>query len=57
MDRSSPRSLTGANQEITVGARRFYRVRMGPVDSVEAGDRLLAIVVDAGVPEARLVVD
>ncbi len=44
-------------QEVTVGAQRFYRVRMGPVDSVEAGDRLLAIVVDAGVPEARLVVD
>lgn len=44
-------------QEITVGTQRFYRVRMGPVDSVEAGDRLLATVVEAGVPEARLVVD
>lgn len=43
--------------EATVGARRFYRVRIGPLASVAEGDRVLDRVVDAGFPEARLVVD
>ena len=35
----------------------MYRVRLGPLASVEEADRLLARVVDSGYPEARIVVD
>jgi rare lipoprotein A len=35
----------------------LYRVRLGPVQSVDDADRLLARVVDSGLPEARIVVD
>jgi rare lipoprotein A len=35
----------------------LYRVRLGPIPSVEEADRLLARVVDAGLAEARIVVD
>jgi rare lipoprotein A len=41
-------SINGAN---------LYRVRIGPVPSVDEADRLLERVVDSGVPEARIVVD
>ncbi len=34
-----------------------YRVRLGPIPSVEEADKLLGRVVDAGMPEARIVVD
>jgi rare lipoprotein A len=34
-----------------------YRVRLGPIPSVEEADRLLARVVDGGMPEAQIVVD
>jgi rare lipoprotein A len=34
-----------------------YRVRLGPIQSVEEADRLLARVVDSGLAEARIVVD
>jgi rare lipoprotein A len=35
----------------------LYRVRLGPVGSVDEADALLARVVGSGVPEARIVVD
>ncbi|MEX2008650.1 MAG: septal ring lytic transglycosylase RlpA family protein [Dongiaceae bacterium] len=40
-----------------VGGQQYYRVRLGPIATVEEADRLLAQVVQAGHPEARLVVD
>jgi rare lipoprotein A len=43
--------------EATVGDRRFYRVRVGPVATVTDGDRILDQVVANGHPDARLVVD
>ncbi len=42
---------------VVVDGEQFYRVRLGPVASVEAGDRLLEEIVRSGHPEARLVVD
>ena len=42
---------------VIVEGQQFYRVRLGPLASVEDGDRLLGQVVEAGHPEARLVVD
>jgi rare lipoprotein A len=35
----------------------LYRVRLGPIATVEEADRLLAKVVESGLPEARIVVD
>ena len=43
--------------EATVGKRRFYRVRVGPVATVNDGDRVLDAVVRTGYPNARLVVN
>lgn len=40
-----------------VGNQRFYRVRVGPVGTVEAGDALLNDVIARGYPDARIVVD
>ena len=40
-----------------VGGQQFYRVRLGPIATVAEADRLLTQVVQAGHPEARLVVD
>jgi len=40
-----------------VNGANFYRVRIGPLNSVDEADRLLDRVVDSGVPEARIVVD
>jgi rare lipoprotein A len=40
-----------------VNGASFYRVRIGPLNSVDEADRLLDRVVDSGVPEARIVVD
>jgi rare lipoprotein A len=34
-----------------------YRVRLGPIDSVDEADKLLGRVVDSGLTEARIVVD
>lgn len=42
---------------VQVQGQRFYRVRLGPIASVEEADRLLARVVQSGHPEARVVVD
>lgn len=43
--------------EAVVGDRRFYRVRLGPVSTVEEGDRLLDRVLASGSAGARLVVE
>jgi rare lipoprotein A len=40
-----------------VGNQRFYRVRVGPIASLSQADALLARVVAAGHPEARIIVD
>jgi rare lipoprotein A len=42
---------------VTVAGQQLYRVRLGPLASVEEGDRTLALVVNSGHPEARLIVD
>ena len=43
--------------EAMVGSRRFWRVRLGPVTTIEEGDRLLDRVLASGQAGARLVVD
>ncbi|MDA1326688.1 MAG: septal ring lytic transglycosylase RlpA family protein [Proteobacteria bacterium] len=42
--------------EATVGKQLFYRVRLGPVETVNDGDRILDAVVRTGYPNAQLVV-
>ena len=42
---------------VTVGDRQFYRVRIGPLDSLPRADTTLAIVMAEGHSEARIVVD
>ncbi len=42
---------------IDVRGVRYLRVRIGPVASVAEADRLLARVIDAGYPNARLIVE
>ena len=55
------RSLAGIGPtqvvEAQIGDQRFYRVRLGPVSSVNDGDVLLDQVVASGFPNAQLVVD
>ena len=43
--------------QATIGDQLFYRVRLGPVDSVESADRLLMALVRDGHTSARVVVD
>ncbi|MDF2763227.1 MAG: RlpA-like protein precursor [Rhodospirillales bacterium] len=40
-----------------IGNQRFYRVRLGPIASVEQADAVLSNVISNGHPEARIVVD
>lgn len=40
-----------------VNGRDYFRVRVGPVGSVDEADQLLVSVVEAGFPDARIVVD
>ncbi|HXV24069.1 MAG TPA: septal ring lytic transglycosylase RlpA family protein [Alphaproteobacteria bacterium] len=40
-----------------IGSQRFYRVRLGPIASVEQADFVLSRVILVGHPEARIVVD
>src|SRR6266436_2953075 len=49
----------GSVQVMTASVRgiEMYRVRLGPLASVEEADQLLARVVGSGYPEARIVVD
>jgi rare lipoprotein A len=42
---------------VRVGEQQFYRVRMGPIPTVEQADALLARVIAEGHGEARIVVD
>ena len=42
--------------ETTIGERLYYRVRLGPMSTVNDGDRILDAVVRTGYPDARLVV-
>jgi rare lipoprotein A len=42
---------------VTVAGQQLFRVRLGPLGSVEEGDRTLDLVVNSGHPEARLIVD
>ena len=48
---------TAQVQEMQVGQQRLFRVRLGPIDKVEAADVVLSRVIDAGFPNARIVVD
>ena len=50
---------SGSVQLITASIKgiEMYRVRLGPLASVEEADQLLARVVDSGYPEARIIVD
>ncbi len=43
--------------EARIGERRYYRVRLGPLDSVEHADRLLEILSSNGLTDARVIVD
>jgi rare lipoprotein A len=40
-----------------IGGRQFYRVRLGPVSSVDQADALLSRVVNAGNKSAIIVVE
>lgn len=40
-----------------VDGREFFRVRSGPVSSIEAADRVLERVLNNGFPDARIVID
>jgi rare lipoprotein A len=42
---------------VIVDGQQYYRVRVGPLGSVADADRMLEQIVQAGHPEARLVVD
>ncbi len=43
--------------QAVVNHRRYFRVRFGPMGSVEDADRLLALLLDNGHADARVVVD
>ncbi|MBI1272685.1 MAG: septal ring lytic transglycosylase RlpA family protein [Alphaproteobacteria bacterium] len=43
--------------QAVVNGREFYRVRLGPVATVDQADYVLQQVVRAGVPEPRIVID
>jgi rare lipoprotein A len=53
LDSLGPVNVVGA----AVNGASLYRVRLGPIASVEEADRLLERVVAAGLPEARIIVD
>ncbi len=42
---------------VNIRGTEFFRVRIGPMESVEAADRTLAQVIATGQPEARIVID
>jgi rare lipoprotein A len=42
---------------VTLGGTRYYRVRVGPLESMELADKTLATVINRGHPDARIVVD
>jgi rare lipoprotein A len=49
----APAQITQAR----VGGAQYYRVRLGPIDTVEHADTVLSRVVDAGSSDARVIVD
>ncbi|CAK0748737.1 hypothetical protein CCP2SC5_1580001 [Azospirillaceae bacterium] len=52
--------LTGMGAQVSpamVGKNRLFRVRMGPMASVEQADQVLNRVIAAGNQEAKVVVD
>ena len=42
---------------VLVNGRDLFRVRAGPLASVTDADRILKWVIDAGYPDARIIVD
>jgi len=42
---------------VNVGAQRYYRVRVGPIASVQQADQTLKQMISGGHPESRIVVD
>lgn len=42
---------------VEIADQLFFRVRLGPIASVGEADRMLALMIAAGYPEARIVVD
>jgi len=40
-----------------VAGRRIYRVRIGPISSVEEFDRIVAALGRDGIPDARIALD
>jgi rare lipoprotein A len=53
LDRLGTVNVTGA----TVNGVQIYRVRLGPIGSVEEADKLLDRVLATGISEARIIVD
>ena len=53
LDAIAPAKVYGAR----INGIDVYRVRLGPIDSVDEADKLLGRVVDIGLTEARIVVD
>jgi rare lipoprotein A len=53
--------LNGLGSVMVSGAQvngtEIYRVRLGPLATIDEADQLLSRVVGSGVPEARIVVD
>lgn len=43
--------------ETRVGQQKFYRVRIGPMQTLERADAVLARLISSGFPKARIVVD
>ncbi|MEE8246628.1 MAG: SPOR domain-containing protein [Alphaproteobacteria bacterium] len=41
----------------TVGGKRLYRVRIGPLETLDVADNTLERVIRSGYPGARIVVD
>jgi rare lipoprotein A len=42
---------------VNVGAQRYYRVRVGPIASIQQADETLKRMISGGHPESRIVVD
>lgn len=42
--------------QVLINGRDLYRVRVGPMESVNAADRMLVAVAEAGYPEAQIIV-
>ncbi|MGL1213322.1 SPOR domain-containing protein, partial [Vibrio parahaemolyticus] len=53
--------LSGLGQarvtQANVGGTQYFRVRLGPIETVEQADALLAQVVGTGVDAAKIIVD